>query len=216
MKNYETIVFDLDGTLLNTLEDLTDAVNDALRAMQMPERTLQEVRMFVGNGVRRLMELSVPDGFKNPKFEETFVRFKQYYEAHCNDKTRAYEGMVPLLRELKERGYALAIVSNKLDAAVKELNEIYFEGIVQAAVGEREGVARKPAPDMVYLALEELQKPWETALYIGDSDVDILTAKNAGLPSISVLWGFRDKEFLQAHGAKHFAQTPEDILRFLD
>lgn len=135
MKKYETVVFDLDGTLLNTLEDLADATNYALRTMQMPERTIGEVRAFVGNGVRRLMELSVPGGFDNPKFEETFAVFKKYYGEHCNDKTRAYDGVVPVLRKLKEKGYALAIVSNKIDFAVKELNEIYFEGIVQAAMG---------------------------------------------------------------------------------
>ena len=150
MKKYETVVFDLDGTLLNTLEDLADATNYALRTMQMPERTIGEVRAFVGNGVRRLMELSVPGGFDNPKFEETFAVFKKYYGEHCNDKTRAYDGVVPVLRKLKEKGYALAIVSNKIDFAVKELNEIYFEGIVQAAIGEREGVARKPAPDKFF------------------------------------------------------------------
>ena len=161
MKKYETVVFDLDGTLLNTLEDLADATNYALRTMQMPERTIGEVRAFVGNGVRRLMELSVPGGFDNPKFEETFAVFKKYYGEHCNDKTRAYDGVVPVLRKLKEKGYALAIVSNKIDFAVKELNEIYFEGIVQAAIGEREGVARKPAPDMVHtaLALAEIMMP---------------------------------------------------------
>ena len=201
MKKYETVVFDLDGTLLNTLEDLADATNYALRTMQMPERTIVEVRAFVGNGVRRLMELSVPGGFDNPKFEETFAVFKKYYGEHCNDKTRAYDGVVPVLRKLKEKGYALAIVSNKIDFAVKELNEIYFEGIVQAAIGEREGVARKPAP---------------TAVYIGDSDVDVMTAKNSGLPCISVLWGFRDKEFLIEHGATNFAEKPEDIVKFLE
>ena len=187
MKKYETVVFDLDGTLLNTLEDLADATNYALRTMQMPERTIGEVRAFVGNGVRRLMELSVPGGFDNPKFEETFAVFKKYYG-----------------------------VSNKIDFAVKELNEIYFEGIVQAAIGEREGVARKPAPDMVHTALAELGKPADTAVYIGDSDVDVMTAKNSGLPCISVLWGFRDKEFLIEHGATNFAEKPEDIVKFLE
>ena len=119
MKRYDTVIFDLDGTLLDTLEDLTDAVNYALRESKMPERTIDEVRRFVGNGVQRLMELAVPDGVSNPVFEETFAKFKEYYGVHCNDKTRAYEGVLPLLRELKEEGYALAIVSNKLDSAVK-------------------------------------------------------------------------------------------------
>lgn len=215
MKQYNTVIFDLDGTLLDTLDDLADATNYALRSMGMPERTIEEVRFFVGNGVRRLMELAVPDGFDNPKFEETFAKFKEYYGVHCNDKTKAYEGVVDLLRELKEEGYALAIVSNKLDSAVKELSEIYFEGIVKVAIGEKEGVAKKPAPDTVYKALEELGMPTEGAVYVGDSDVDVMTAKNAGLPCISVLWGFRDKEFLIEHGAAQFAETAEDVKKFL-
>ncbi len=215
MKKYETVIFDLDGTLLNTLEDLAAAVNYALREMGMPERTMDEVRCFVGNGVRRLMELSVPHGFSNPAFEETFAKFKEYYGIHCNDKTSAYEGVLPLLRELKAEGYAMAIVSNKPDSAVKELSEIYFEGIVPVAIGERAGVLKKPAPDTVYEALKELDMPAETAVYVGDSDVDIMTAKNAGLPCISVLWGFRDEEFLCEHGATRFARTPDEIKQFL-
>ena len=215
MKKYETVVFDLDGTLLNTLEDLADATNYALRTMQMPERTIGEVRAFVGNGVRRLMELSVPGGFDNPKFEETFAVFKKYYGEHCNDKTRAYDGVVPVLRKLKEKGYALAIVSNKIDFAVKELNDLYFKGIVPVAIGEKEGIRRKPAPDTVFEALKELGKTKEEAVYVGDSDVDIETAKNAGMPCISVLWGFRDKEFLAEHGAEYYAETAEDVLRYI-
>lgn len=211
MKRYETVIFDLDGTLLDTLEDLADAVNYALREMGMPERTIEEVRQFVGNGVRRLMELAVPQGFDNPAFEETFSKFKEYYGVHCNDKTKAYDGVVQLLRDLKEEGYALAIVSNKLDSAVKELSEIYFEGIVKVAIGEKEGVAKKPAPDTVYKALDELQMPAETAVYVGDSEVDVMTAKNSGLPCISVLWGFRDEEFLREQGATQFARTADEV-----
>lgn len=215
MKKYDTIIFDLDGTLLNTLEDLADAVNYALQSVGMPKRTLDEVRSFVGNGVKRLLELSVPEGLDNPAFKEVFAKFREYYALHCNDKTRAYDGVVQLLRELKDEGYALAIVSNKLDSAVKELSAIYFEGIVSVAIGEKEGVAKKPAPDTVFKALEELCMPAEGAVYVGDSDVDVMTAKNAGLPCISVLWGFRDKDFLIGHGAVQFAETPEDIKKYL-
>lgn len=215
MKKYETVIFDLDGTLLNTLEDLADAVNYALREMGMPERTLNDVRCFVGNGVRRLMELAVPDGVANPQFEETFLKFKEYYGVHCNDKTKAYDGVLPLLRQLKAEGYALAIVSNKLDSAVKELAEIYFEGIVPVAIGEKTGVAKKPAPDTVYKALDELHMPVGTAVYVGDSEVDVMTAKNVGVPCISVLWGFRDEQFLRKHGATQFASVPEDVKKFL-
>ena len=215
MKKYETVIFDMDGTLLNTLEDLADAVNYALREMGMPERTIEEVRNFVGNGVRRLMELSVPDGFDNPAFEETFAKFREYYGVHCNDKTKPYDGVLELIRELKEEGYALAIVSNKIDTAVKELAEIYFEGIVKVAIGEKEGVAKKPAPDTVYAALRELHMPAETAVYIGDSEVDVMTAKNSGLPCISVLWGFRDEAFLREKGATQFARTVEEVKSYL-
>ena len=211
MRKYDTVIFDLDGTLLDTLEDLADAVNYALREMGMPQRTIEEVRQFVGNGVRRLMELAVPQGFDNPAFEDTFAKFKEYYGIHCNDKTKAYDGVVQLLRDLKEEGYALAIVSNKLDSAVKELSEIYFEGIVKVAIGETEGVAKKPAPDTVYKALKELQMPAETAVYVGDSEVDVMTAKNSGLPCISVLWGFRDEAFLREQGATQFARTAKEV-----
>ena len=153
----------------------------------------------------------MPDGAKNPCFAAAFAAFKEYYGLHCNDKTRAYDGILPLLRELKRDGYALAIVSNKLDSAVKELAELYFEGIVPVAIGETEGVAKKPAADMVYQALSELGMPKETAVYVGDSEVDVMTAKNAGLPCISVLWGFRSEEFLRSCGAGLFVKTPEEI-----
>lgn len=215
MRKYDTVIFDLDGTLLDTLEDLTDAVNYALREFDMPERTIDEVRRFVGNGVRRLMELAVPDGLSNPVFEDVFAKFKEYYGVHCNDKTKAYDGVLPLLKELKSEGFALAIVSNKLDSAVKELSEIYFEGVVKVAIGEKTGVAKKPAPDTVYEALRELGMPKERAVYVGDSEVDVMTAKNAGLPCISVLWGFRDEAFLRQQGAERFAHTPAEVRNFL-
>lgn len=215
MKKYEAVVFDMDGTLLDTLEDLTDATNYALCEMGMPKRTIAEVRTFVGNGVKKLIERAIPDGLNNPQFEETFAKFKEYYSVHSNDKTRPYEGVVSLLQELQAEGYGLAIVSNKLDAAVKELAEHFFEGLVPVVIGEREGVARKPKPDMVYAALDELGVTAESAIFVGDSEVDFLTAKNAHLPCISVLWGFRDEEFLRAHGAVDFARTPQEIKSFI-
>lgn len=215
MKKYDTVVFDMDGTLLNTLEDLKNATNYALREFGMPEHSLDDVRHFVGNGVKRLMELAVPDGLNNPQFDEVFATFREYYTKHSNDTTCAYDGVVDLMKQLQEAGYALAIVSNKLDAAVKDLNEIYFEGVVKVAIGEREGVSKKPAPDMVYTALAELGRTKETAVYVGDSEVDLQTAKNAGLPCISVLWGFREHEFLEAQGAKTFAEKPADVWEIL-
>lgn len=213
---YNTVIFDLDGTLLDTLDDLTNAVNYALTEMGMPSRTKEEVRRFVGNGARRLFELAVPDGIENPLFEETLGKFNEYYGAHCNDCTKSYDGMTELLKWLKERGYALAIVSNKPDFAVKELSRIYFDGLVETAVGEREGIARKPAPDTVLAALKELGRNKEEAVYVGDSEVDVATAANAGIPCISVLWGFRDRERLTLNGAENFAASPEDIKSFLN
>ncbi len=214
-KNIDTVIFDMDGTVLDTLEDLKEALNFALRTYDMPERTLAEVRAFVGNGARRLLELSVPEGRLNPLYEQVYAKFREYYDLHCNDNTKAYEGILPLLKKLEKEGYALAIVSNKLDAAVKELNDIYFEGIVKTAIGEVEGIARKPAPDMVEKALKELGKTRETAVYVGDSEVDLMTAENAGLPCISVLWGFREKTFLEEHGAQWIAETPQDVIRLV-
>ena len=215
MRKYDTVIFDMDGTILDTLEDLQDAVNYALEKLEMPKRSLEEIRQFVGNGVRRLMELSVPGGFDNARFEEAFAIFKDYYGEHCNDKTKVYDGIMELMRDLTKDGYALAIVSNKLDSAVKDLNEKYFKDYVKVAIGDREGMKRKPAPDTVFAALRELGRKAETAVYIGDSEVDLATAKNAGLPCISVLWGFRDKAFLEGQGGVMFAQTPEKIKQFL-
>ena len=211
-----TVIFDLDGTLLDTLQDLADAVNYALRKEGMPERTIDEVRRFVGNGVRLLMIRAVPGGESNPLFEETFAQFKEYYGEHCNDNTKPYEGMIELLETLKSKGYSVAIVSNKIDFAVKELSVLYFNGIVPVAIGEKEGVRRKPAPDTVREALKELGRTAEEAVYVGDSDVDIETAKNADMPCISVLWGFRDLEFLEEHGAKRYARTAEDVLKLVE
>lgn len=210
------VIFDLDGTLLNTLDDLADATNHALRHNGLPERTIDEVRHFVGNGVRRLIEQAVPDDIDLVCLEQVFADFKRYYVAHCQDKTCLYPGITEMLNELKSRGYRMAIVSNKLQAGVDELYDRYFRDTVEVAVGERPGIARKPAPDMVNAALSALGiDPFE-AIYVGDSDVDLLTAQNSGLPCISVLWGFRDRQFLLAHGATTLAETPADVLRILN
>lgn len=211
----KAVVFDLDGTLLDTLEDLAAATNWALRHNSMPERTLDEVRQFVGNGVRKLMARAVPDGEANPRFEQTFADFKSYYVVHCQERTRLYDGIAEMLQALKARGLLLAIVSNKLQAGVDELYERYFLDTVSVAVGERPGMQRKPAPDMVQLALRELGVTAAEAVYVGDSDVDLQTATNSGLPCISVLWGFRDRDFLLAHGATQFAATPAEVVDLL-
>ncbi len=212
MKEFDTYIFDLDGTLLSTLEDLATSTNYALRWAGMPERTVEEIRMFVGNGVKLLMERAIPDGVKNPKFEETYAKFREHYMEHNLDTTSPYEGIPELLRELKRRGKNLAIVSNKFYAATQDLALYFFPDTIEVAIGERENICKKPAPDTVQEALRQLGVSKEGAVYIGDSDVDVMTAKNCGLPCISVLWGFRDKDFLTAHGATMFVEKPEEIL----
>lgn len=214
-ENIQAVVFDLDGTLLNTLYDLTDAVNWALEKYGQPIRTIEEVRGFVGNGLRNLMGKAVPDGEDNPAFEELFEFFRDYYQAHCNRKTAPYEGILELMKELKGRGIKMAIVSNKIDAGVKELNDIHFSEYVDVAIGEREGIGRKPAPDSVNEALHILGVDKGHAVYVGDSDVDILTAKNAEIRCISVSWGFRNEAFLMENGAGIIIDRPLELLEYL-
>lgn len=214
MKEYQTYIFDLDGTLLYSLEDLALSTNFALRQSGMPERTIDEVRRFVGNGVRKLMERAVPGGAANPLFDQTYATFRKHYLMHNLDHTRPYDGVEDMLHELTSRGKGLAIVSNKFDAATKELVAHFFADTVSVAIGEKENVRKKPAPDTVLEALHELRAEKDGAVYIGDSEVDIETARNSGLPCISVLWGFRDRDFLLAHGATQLVGKPEDIVDF--
>lgn len=211
---YSVYIFDLDGTLLNTLGDLAASCNYALRVHQMPERSIDEVRRFVGNGVRKLMQRAVPDGEDNPLFEETLASFRQHYLEHSLDTTRPYDDIPEMLKELRRRGCRTAVVSNKFDTATKVLCHHFFADSIEVAIGEHEseGIRKKPAPDTVEEALRQLGVGKEKAVYIGDSDVDILTARNAGLPCISVLWGFRDREFLQQSGATTFVSAPAQLL----
>ncbi len=211
----EAVIFDLDGTLLNTLGDLTDSVNHALEKYDLPTCSMEEVRNFVGNGLRNLMLQAVPEGDENPVFEELFLYFRDYYRTHCNIKTAPYEGIMELMKELQGRGIKMAIVSNKIDAGVKELNEKFFSEYTTAAIGEREGIARKPAPDSVNEAIRILGVEKEHAVYVGDSDVDIMTAKNAEVRCISVTWGFRDEEFLMDNGAGIMIDRPLELLEYL-
>lgn len=215
MNSFSTYIFDLDGTLLDTLGDLAASVNYALRAHGMPEHSIDDVRRFVGNGVRKLMERAVPDGAGNPRFDETFATFRQYYMAHSLDTTRPYEGIPETLAALKARGCHLAVVSNKMMAATQELCHHFFPDTIEVVIGEDEaaGIRRKPAPDTVFAALKTLGVGKEDAVYVGDSDVDIQTARNAGLPCISVLWGFRDRDFLINHGAQSLITHPSELLR---
>lgn len=214
MKQYDTYIFDLDGTLLNTLDDLASSVNFALQSYGMPIHTRDDIRRFVGNGVRLLMIRAVPAGEQNPQFEEVFNTFRQYYMQHSLDTTRPYDGIQEVLLTLRQRGCRLAVVSNKFDAATKELCKHFFPNTIEVAVGEHEaeGIRKKPAPDTVIEALSQLGVSADNAVYVGDSDVDLQTAQNAGLPCISVLWGFRDKDFLLAHGATSFITSPQKLL----
>ncbi|WP_337559475.1 HAD family hydrolase [Prevotella sp.] len=209
---YNTYIFDLDGTLLSTLGDLAASCNYALRTNGLPERTIDEVRQFVGNGVKKLMERAIPGGLDNDKFDKTYADFRQHYMQHNLDTTKPYDGVMEMLEELRKRGKKVAVVSNKFYAATQELCRYFFGDLVPVAIGEREDIRKKPAPDTVLEAMRQLGVTAERAVYIGDSDVDIDTARNSGMPCISVLWGFRDKEFLLEHGAKTLVSTPEEIL----
>jgi len=215
MKRYTTVIFDLDGTLLDTLQDLTNSVNYALKQYGYPLHTLEEVRYMVGNGVRVLMERAVPTGLSPQEFENVFACFKEHYDIHCNDLTHPYEGIPELLHTLKTRGFHLAIVSNKVDTAVKTLRALYFDDTISVAIGEKEGIRRKPAPDTAITALQELGVSAGDAVYVGDSDVDIQTAANAGMDCISVSWGFRDTAFLQSHGASRIIDHPSQLIEIL-
>lgn len=216
MNRYDTVVFDLDGTLLNTLDDLADAVNYVMRMNHYPERTVDEVRRFVGNGIRRLMELATPESVTGEAFESVFEEFKNYYTEHCQIKTCAYEGIMSLLERLYALGYEMAIVSNKNHAAVCELNEIYFKKYIKVAIGQQDGIQKKPAPDTVLQALKELGKEKDTAIYVGDSEVDFLTAQNTGMDCALVTWGFRTREELSEFTPTAWADHPEQLFEVLE
>lgn len=212
-----TVVFDLDGTLLDTLGDLAASVNHALRLHQLPERSMDEVRSFLGNGIRYLMQHAVPEGLGEKEFESVFLDFRQHYVAHCLDTTAPYPGIMDLLEKLRGHGVKMAIVSNKLHPAVQELNARFFQGYITSAVGESATVRRKPNPDAVLAALAELHSTRDKAIYVGDSEVDLATAQRAGLPCALVTWGFRDEDFLRSlPGAEHFLRTPEQLLELID
>ena len=209
--NYDTYIFDLDGTLLDSITDLAISCNYALRINNMPERTIDEVRCFVGNGVKKLMERAIPNGLQNPAFEKTYADFRQHYLVHNLDNTKPYPGIIPLLKRLHSEGKNIAVVSNKFYAATQDLVKHFFDEYITVAIGERENIRKKPAPDTVFEALRQLNASPAGAVYIGDSDVDVMTARNCNIPCISVLWGFRTKEFLIKNGATTFVTAPDEI-----
>lgn len=221
-KKYSSIVFDLDGTLMNTLDDIATSVNVALCELDLPQRSIDEIRTFVGDGVGELLVRSLNAALRDVGKDESVAcdllcnalpSFKAHYTCHCMDTARPYQGVCELLQNLKNAGFALAIVSNKPQKEVSILREIFFADYVDVALGEceSEGIRKKPAPDMVYKALELLSASADDAVYVGDSEVDIATAKNAGLDCISVLWGFRSEELLREKGATQFVHSPSEI-----
>jgi len=208
----KAIIFDLDGTLLYTLEDLKDSVNFALEKFNYPPRTLDEVRNFVGNGVRLLVERSIPNGAANPDMEDVLKVFKAHYANNMYNKTKPFDGIEEMLDKLKERGIRTAVVSNKFDMAVKELCKKYFGEKIEIAIGESENLRKKPAPDCVLKVLEQFNCSKEEIFLAGDSEVDIQTAKNCNIKCISVTWGYKDKEFLIKNGAQILVNSPAEIL----
>lgn len=207
-----TIIFDLDGTLLDTLEDLTISVNHCMNKYHFPLHNRNEVRNMVGNGIYLLMERALPKGRNTPEYHACIQEFSAYYKEHMLDHTAPFTGIDSLLSALYEHGYKMAIVSNKFDAAVKGLNQDFFSKYISVAIGESPSIAKKPAPDTVFQAIKELNATPEQCVYVGDSEVDIETAKNAGLPCISVNWGFKSTAFLEAHHASVIVSSPEELL----
>lgn len=210
--NINTIIFDLDGTLLDTLTDLMDSVNFAMDKFGYPERSYDEIRRFVGNGVRVLMKKSAPAEISDEDFEKAFSVFREHYLSNMRNKTDAYDGVRELLKRLKTDGYRIGVVSNKLDSAVKELCQDYFGELVDYAKGVDGEKDRKPCPDNTWKCIEQLGAKKENCIYVGDSEVDIKTAENAGLPCVSVSWGFRTREELEQSGAKTIIDKPEEIV----
>ena len=209
----KAVIWDLDGTLLNTLDDLAASTNAALLKNDLPQRTTDEVRRFVGNGVRRLIEQAVPEqGEKHPKFQQVLDDFVAHYGVHSRDNTRPYDGIMEALEQLTEMGAMHAIVSNKIDFAVKALSQDYFPGRMKSAVGDDPSRRKKPAPDSVLEAMRQMNVTAEECVYVGDSDVDVITARNAGIPCVAVTWGFRDEQCLKDAGAEYIAHTAEELV----
>lgn len=216
MAEYDTIIFDMDGTTLDTLQDLADSMNFTLNTFGFPARTLEEVRSFVGNGAARFMELSLPGGSDNPQFENCLAAFKKRYAENLQNKTAPFAGIPELLEKLHKENYKLAIVSNKFDQAVKALNRKYFGKYITVAIGETEAIKKKPAPDSVFQALEELHTCAKKAIYVGDSEVDVKTARNSGLISVGVTWGFGSRKILEEEGADFIIDRPDELLNILE
>lgn len=207
----DTVIFDLDGTLLNTLDDLTDSVNFALGEMGCPLHTADEVRMMVGNSVIYLIEQALPKDTDKASFDRCLSTFEAHYKTNMRNKTAPYDGVMQMLDKLSTAGYKLAVVSNKPDVFTKQLVSELFGQYISIAIGRSEDMPRKPAPDTVWYALDLLQSRIENAVYVGDSEVDVLTAKNSGMPCIGCLWGFRDRETLESAGAEYIISSTDEL-----
>ncbi len=212
---YNTVIFDLDGTLLNTLDDLRDSLNDVLSRYAYAPKSLEEVKRYVGNGVRNLVRLSIPEECSEEEVTQIMEEFKDNYKHNMQNKTRPYNGIMELLLDLYRYNYKIAIVSNKYDTAVKELSRTYFGNLIPVAIGETADVKRKPAPDSIYEAVKELGSDLSRTILVGDSETDARTAKNAGIPFIGVTWGFRCREVLREEGAAYLIDTPKELLTLL-
>ena len=213
--HYNTVIFDLDGTLLYSIEDLWISTNHALKAHHLPERSIEEITSFVGNGVRRLIERAVPEDTSVETMESIFQCFRSHYKEHMKDHTHPYDGIIELLEALKQHNISTAIVSNKYDAGVKQLKEEYFDQLIDIAIGESPEVPKKPAPDSVFKAMKLLDTTKEKCLYVGDSDVDMKTAVNAGVTGVGVTWGYRTRECLVQSGASQIIDYPIQLLELL-
>ncbi|MCR5099671.1 MAG: HAD family hydrolase [Lachnospiraceae bacterium] len=212
---YNTLLFDMDGTVLDTLGDLTEAINYTMRQFDEPEHTLDEVRSYVGNGPIKLMERSLPNGLDTENFDEQLAVYKAYYAEHNRDYTKPYDGIVELMKDARSKGMKTGIVSNKHHSAVVELADYFFGDLVDVAVGNKPGAKTKPSPDVVFTAMEELDAKPQDCVYIGDSDVDAATAEAAGLDCILVTWGFRSREFLEKQKAVAVIDTAEELREYV-
>ena len=212
---YNTIIFDLDGTLLNTLSDLCNSTNFALKKYGFKERTLEEVRTFVGKGAAVLIKKALPEDVSDKVYAEVLATFKEHYREHSNDLTAPYDGIIDMLREVKKLGYKTAILSNKPHNAVCDLHELFFKEYIDVALGVKDGIPTKPDPIMVSNVLKELGSDTKASLYVGDSEVDVMTARNSGLDMVTCLWGFRNKTELTLAGAGNFIENPMDLCDWL-
>lgn len=212
----DTIIFDLDGTLLNSLGDLHACFNHAIKSFGYPERSLNEIKSFVGNGIKKAIERALPKPVEDRDLNKIVDYFRIYYRDHMLEFTKPYDGIIEMLEEARKKGFKLAVVSNKYDDEVKMLVKNYFGKYIDIAIGEGHGIRKKPEVDGVIEAINELDSNLKRTIFVGDSDVDIKTAKNAGIHCISVTWGFRDRNFLMAEGAEYFANHPKEILEIIE